>query len=138
VLERSESRLELARTLVELGAALRRVGARREAREPLKRGLELALDSGGALVAGVARHELVISGARQRRPRTTGRDALTPSELRIAAMAADGLTNRDIAQALYLSLKTVEMHLGHAYRKLAIHSRAQLAAALERAETTGP
>ena len=138
VLEESEARLELARTLVELGAVLRRAGARREAREPLRRGLDLAHDCGGAVVAERARAELLATGARPRSPRATGRDALTASERRVAAMAKDGLSNREIAQALFLSPKTVEMHLGHAYRKLGIGSRAQLAGVLdEGGETTG-
>jgi DNA-binding CsgD family transcriptional regulator len=134
VLEGSEARLELARTLVELGAALRRTGARRDAREPLRRGLELAHARGGALVAENARAELRAAGARARRPQATGRDALTPSEIRVAALARDGLSNREIAQALFLSPKTVEMHLSHAYRKLEIGSRTQLADALDRGE----
>jgi DNA-binding CsgD family transcriptional regulator len=130
VLERSEARLEHARALVDLGAALHRAGHRGEARDPLRAGLELAAQRGARPLAERARQELLATGARPRRPRTTGRDALTPSERRIATMAAGGLSNREIAQALYLSIKTVEMHLGHTYRKLDLHSRAQLAAAL--------
>jgi DNA-binding CsgD family transcriptional regulator len=136
-LERSEARLELARSLVELGAALRRAGARREAREPLRRGRELAHALGGALVAERARVELLATGARPRRPQLVGHEALTPSERRVAAMAKDGLANREIAQALFLSPKTVEMHLSHAYRKLGIGSRTQLGRALGQGESTG-
>jgi DNA-binding CsgD family transcriptional regulator len=130
ILEASEARLEHARTLVELGAALRRAGYRADARDPLRTGLELADRCGARPLAQQARQELLATGARPRRPHSTGRDALTPSERRIATMAADGLTNREIAQALYLSLKTVEMHLSRAYRKLDIGSRAQLTDAL--------
>jgi DNA-binding CsgD family transcriptional regulator len=126
----SEARLEHARTLVELGSALRRAGHRAEAREPLRAGLELADQCGARPLAEHARQELLATGARPRRPRSSGRDALTPSERRIGTMAADGLSNREIAQTLYLSPKTVEMHLGHAYRKLDIRSRAELADAL--------
>jgi DNA-binding NarL/FixJ family response regulator len=136
-LERSEARLELARSLVELGAALRRAGARREAREPLRRGRELAHALGGALVAERARVELLATGARPRRPQLVGHEALTPSERRVAAMAKDGLANREIAQALFVSPKTVEMHLSHAYRKLGIGSRTQLGRALGQGESTG-
>ena len=64
-----------------------------------------------------------------RLPRS-GTDALTPSERRIARMAADGASNKEIAQGLFLSVKTIEMHLGHAYRKLDIRSRRELVAAL--------
>jgi DNA-binding CsgD family transcriptional regulator len=130
VLERSESKLELARSLLELGSALRRRGARREARDPLRRGLDLALACGSTLTADRAKSELLAAGARPRRQRVTGPEALTASERRIASMANEGLTNREIAQTLFLSLKTVEMHLGHVYQKLAVRSRAQLASAL--------
>jgi DNA-binding CsgD family transcriptional regulator len=136
VLEGSEARLELARTLLELGAALRRAGRRRDARAPLQRGLELSDDCGGAVVAEQARTELLASGARPRHHPTNGPDALTPSERRVAAKAAQGHTNREIAQGLFLSKKTVEMHLSHVYRKLGIHSRAQLAATLDQDENT--
>jgi DNA-binding CsgD family transcriptional regulator len=137
VLQKSESRLELARTLVELGSALRRAGRRREAREPLRRGLELASDCGGTLVAERGRAELLSTGARPRRPRVTGADSLTASERRVAALAKEGRSNREIAAELFLSPKTVEMHLSHAYRKLEIRSRSQLAQALQRDESTG-
>src|SRR5262249_43163303 len=134
VLERSESRLELARSLIELGSALRRNGARRAAREPLHRGLELAAGCGASLVGDHARAELLAAGARPRRPRITGRDALTPSEERVAAMACEGLSNRQIAQTLFLSPKTVEMHLGSIYRKLGIRGRRDLPEAFAPAE----
>jgi DNA-binding CsgD family transcriptional regulator len=137
VLEGSEAKLELARTLIELGAALRRGGARRDSREPLRRGLELADECGGALVALRAREELLASGARPGKRRSMGREALTPSERRVAALAKDGLSNREIAQALFLSPKTVEMHLSHVYRKLSIRGRNELATTLEADEATG-
>jgi DNA-binding CsgD family transcriptional regulator len=60
----------------------------------------------------------------------TGVDALTPSERRVALLAADGLTNAEIAQALYVTVRTVEMHLSAAYRKLEVRSRGSLPAAL--------
>jgi DNA-binding CsgD family transcriptional regulator len=72
----------------------------------------------------------VVAGARPRRPRITGRDALTPAELRVARLAADGRSNREIAAELFLTPKTVETHLGRAYAKLAIHGRRELAQAL--------
>jgi DNA-binding CsgD family transcriptional regulator len=71
-----------------------------------------------------------VTGARPRRERTTGRDSLTPSELRIALLAADGRTSPEIAQSLFVATKTIDMHLGHTYSKLGISSRKQLAAAL--------
>jgi DNA-binding CsgD family transcriptional regulator len=120
VLERSEARLEHARTLIELGAALRRAGHRADAREPLRAGLELAHGCGARPLVERAMHELLATGAHAPHPRSRRREALTASELRIARMAIEGSTNREIAQALYLSLKTVEMHLGRAYDKLDI------------------
>jgi DNA-binding CsgD family transcriptional regulator len=129
-LERSPARLARAHALTDLGAALRRAGRRGTARETLRRALDLATACGAGPLAERARRELRAAGARPRRPRMSGVEALTASERRIAAMAAGGLSNREIAQALFVTTKTVEAHLGGAYRKLDIRSRAQLAAAL--------
>jgi DNA-binding CsgD family transcriptional regulator len=82
------------------------------------------------VVAEQARAELVITGARPRRERISGLQALTPSERRVAQLAAQGLTNRQIAQALFVSHPTVVTHLGHCYQKLGIGSRDELAVAL--------
>jgi DNA-binding NarL/FixJ family response regulator len=130
-LERSPARLEHARALTALGAALRRNGKRVEAQRALREGLDLADRCGAKPVAEHAREELVISGARPRRARMTGVRALTPSERRVAQLAAEGLTNRQIAQALFVSHATVVTHLSHCYQKLNISSRAKLATALE-------
>jgi DNA-binding CsgD family transcriptional regulator len=129
-LERSPARVEHARALADFGAALRRSGRRSDAREPLRAALDLADSCGARPVAERARQELRAAGARPRRPRMTGADALTPSERRTASMAAAGLSNPEIAQALFVTKKTVEAHLGSAYRKLGIRSRAELAGAL--------
>jgi len=126
-LERAGARLELAYTLVELGAALRRGGQRREAREPLARGADLAERCGAGALADRSATELRATGARPRRRLLTGLESLTASERRVAQMAVSGMTNRDIAQALFVTVKTVETHLGRLYRKLGIHSRAELA-----------
>ena len=126
MLERSSARLEHARALVDLGAATRRRGRRRDAREPLRRGLELADSCGAIALVERAREELDAIGDRPRRVAAGGSDALTPRESHVAQMAADGLSNPQIAQALFVSLKTVETHLGHVYRKLDIRSRAEL------------
>ncbi len=79
----------------------------------------------------------MAAGARPRR--VTGRpaDRLTPSERRVAGMAADGMSNKAIAQALFVTVDTVETHLRHAYRKLGIHSRSQLAGRLDHEGGTG-
>jgi DNA-binding CsgD family transcriptional regulator len=116
VLARSSARLEQARALTDLGAALRRANRRAEAREPLRRGLDLAVRCHATPLVERARGELVAAGARPRRA-VSGVDALTPSELRVARMAAEGMSNRAIAQALFVTVKTVEVHLGSAYRK---------------------
>jgi DNA-binding CsgD family transcriptional regulator len=129
-LERAGTLVELARTLTEHGALLRRAGRRREARELLRRGLDLASRCGALGVSRRARDELIAAGAKPRRERISGVESLTASELRVAQLAAQGLTNRQIAQALFITMRTVSAHLGHAYAKLDIADRAQLSAAL--------
>jgi DNA-binding CsgD family transcriptional regulator len=130
VLDGSGINLELARTLTEHGAALRRAGYRSDARQPLRRALDLATRCGGLGLATRARDELVTAGSRPRREHVSGAESLTASELRVAQLAAQGLTNRQIAQALFVSMKTVSTHLGHVYAKLDVTDRARLAAAL--------
>jgi DNA-binding CsgD family transcriptional regulator len=128
VLAGSPWRLEHAASLVELGAALRRAGQRTAAREPLHAGMELAHVCGAAPLVARARAELLAAGARPRRVHRSGIDALTATERRVAEMAAGGLTNRQIAQALFVTTRTVELHLTHAYQKLNITSRDELQA----------
>jgi len=130
VLESSEARLEHARALTDLGAALRRSRRRSDARPPLRLGLEIAHKCGATPLAERAHAELIATGARPRRAVVTGLDALTASERRVADMAAEGMTNREIAQALFVTEKTIEWHLGQAYRKLDISSRSELPRAL--------
>ncbi len=129
-LKTSPARLEYARALIDLGAALRRANRRAEARTPLREGLETAHRCGARALVERGRVELNATGARPRRLALTGADALTPSERRVAQMAAEGLSNAELAQALFVTRKTVETHLGHAYRKLEVSSRADLASAL--------
>jgi DNA-binding CsgD family transcriptional regulator len=129
--------LELALSLVELGAAERRANRRTAAREPLEEGMSLAHQCGAHSLAERALAELLAAGARPRRPPASGRDTLTPSELRIADLAGAGQTNREIAQRLFITQKTVEAHLARAFRKLHIESRAQLPAALSREQGPG-
>jgi DNA-binding CsgD family transcriptional regulator len=133
-LERAQAPLELARALTDYGAALRRAGQRVKARTQLERGLDVAHHCGARRIAALAREELITAGAQPRRDAITGRDALTPGELRVARLAIEGLTNREIAQALFITIKTVDTHLTHAYAKLDISSRRDLAAAID-AET---
>jgi DNA-binding CsgD family transcriptional regulator len=126
VLATSQARLERAKSLTELGAALRRANQRASARTILREGLELAHQCGAVVLGERAHTELLATGARPRRLVRSGVDSLTPSERRIAQMATEGQTNREIAQALFVTPKTVETHLSHVYRKLGIQARSQL------------
>ena len=130
VLEGSPALLERARSLAEFGAARRRSGERAAARDPLARALDLAVRCGARPLAARARDELKAAGARPRRPWRAGVEALTPSELRVARLAAEGRSNREIAGELYVTLKAVEGHLAHVYAKLGIGGRGQLPRAL--------
>jgi DNA-binding CsgD family transcriptional regulator len=132
-LERSQSPLELARALSDYGAALRRAGRLIQARAELERALDLAHRCGPRRIAARARAELIGAGAKPRRDAITGRDALTAGELRVARLAAEGLANREIAQALFITTKTAKGHLSRIYHKLGITRRGQLPDAL-----TGP
>ena len=129
-LERSQSPLELARALADYGAALRRAGQRVQARAELERALDLAHRLGARRIGAQARAQLIAAGAKPRRDAITGRDALTVAELRVARLGAEGLTNREIAQALFITTKTAKAHLSRVYRKLGITRRGQLAGAL--------
>jgi DNA-binding CsgD family transcriptional regulator len=131
LLDSGPSPLEAARARIALGGLLRRSRRREAAREHLRRALDEADRLGAGALAAEAREELLAAGARPRRARISGRDSLTASELRVASRAAEGRTNREIAQELFVTVKTVETHLGNAYRKLGIGSRAELPAALE-------
>ena len=128
-LERSPALLERAKGQLEFGAALRRVGLRADARKPLANALDIADRCGAIPVAQRAREEILAAGGRPRRTRVLGVEALTSSELRVARRAP-GRTNRDIAQELFVSVKTVEKHLANAYRKLGIERRSEIAEAL--------
>ena len=129
-LERSTARLEHAKALLALGTALRLARQPTEAREPLRRALEIASACSADALAERIRAELAATGVRPRREALGGVESLTPSERRVAGLAADGMTNREIAQTLFVTPKTVEVHLSNAYRKLDIRSRRQLAKAL--------
>jgi DNA-binding CsgD family transcriptional regulator/tetratricopeptide (TPR) repeat protein len=115
----SPARLEHARSLVELGAPQRRG----EAREQLTAGMELAHRCGAERLVGRADEELHAAGGRPRRIAQSGAEALTPSELRVALLATDGQANVEIAQELFVSLKTVETHRSSAYAKLGLSGR---------------
>lgn len=134
VLAASPARLEHTRALVYLGAALRRRGKVKAAREILEAGHEASVACEALALEDRARVELAAAGARPRRRRFRGVEALTPAELRVAKLAARQQTNREIAESLFVSLRTVETHLTHAYRKLGIDSRVKLVTALQSTE----
>jgi len=134
VLEATPARYELALALADHGACLRRAGQRTAAREPLRRALDLAERTGAAGLAESVRRELLAAGARPRRAALTGPDALTAGERRVAALAAEGASNRQIAEHLFITQATVETHLRHAFRKLGITSRADLTQELRLAD----
>jgi DNA-binding CsgD family transcriptional regulator len=128
--ERGGARLERARALAELGAMLRRRNRRTEAREPLREALDAAHRAGARPLAEQAETELRATGARPRRGVLRGLDSLTASERRIAELASQGLTNREIAQTLFVTARTVEGHLTSIFRKLQLDSRNELPAML--------
>ena len=133
VLEGSPARLEHARALVDLGAALRRANRRADARRELRAGLDLASRCGAWALAERARTELRAAGGRSSDPGGEGAARLTASERRVAELAAGGQSNPEIAQALFVTRKTVETHLGRVYRKLGVGGRGDLARALAEA-----
>lgn len=123
--------LQLASIAVDHGIRLRRAGDRRSARASLRRGLDLASRFGLRRLQRLATSELEAAGARRPSLSTTGADAVTAAELRVATLVVDGRSNRDVADALFVSVKTVETHLSSMYRKLGIRRRADLGAALD-------
>ena len=130
LLENSPLKLDLARALTALGGSLRRQRRQTDAREPLRRALELAESCGAGALTAEIRTELHATGARPRSSALSGPASLTASERRVADLAAGGDTNKEIAQALFVTPKTVEVHLSNAYRKLDISGRRELASAL--------
>lgn len=140
LLDGSPALLERARTLYVHGRLLGRAGRTSTAREQLGLALELAGECGVYSLHGRVRDELLSLGDPARTPgrRKRSPSVLTPSEERVAALAAEGLTNRDIAQKLFVTVKTVEWHLTQAYRKLDIVSREDLSKALEASTSPRP
>jgi DNA-binding CsgD family transcriptional regulator len=136
-LEGSEFRLELARVLVDLGSALRRARRRADALAPLQRGRALALACGATPLIDRADEELRVLASAPRRQLGDGAEALTAGERRVARLALEGLSNPEIAQALFVSRKAVEKHLGNCYLKLNISSRHELNAELLGADPCG-
>jgi ATP/maltotriose-dependent transcriptional regulator MalT len=137
LLAASPARLEHAKALAALGSALRLKRRPTDARVPLRQALELAEVCGAASLAQHVRSELYAAGSRPRTTAVKGVGALTASEHRVALLAADGQTNRDIAQALFVTPKTVEVHLSNAYPP-GVAGRARIAPALTTVEIDLP
>ncbi|MFI1304143.1 ATP-binding protein [Streptomyces sioyaensis] len=130
-LDGSPARLELAHTLVDYGSALHACGHTESARETLRQGLDLAYSLGAARLRVRANDALLATGARPRRVTSSGVESLTPSEAQVARMAAVGDTNREIAEELFVTQRTVEQHLTSVYRKLGVSGRRGLGAFLD-------
>lgn len=130
ILADSPRLLTRIRSLIELGALTRRNGQRKTAQEPLKAALDLAHLHGAIALAERARDELVVAGGRPRRAALTGLAALTPSEYRVAQLVGRGHSNREIADMLFVSPRTVSTHLTHIYQKLGHAGREELSAFL--------
>jgi DNA-binding CsgD family transcriptional regulator len=116
--------------LTELGTHRRAAGERSVARAVLRDAHDAAQACGATALCERSRAELLLVGGRPRPPAGAGVDALTPAERRVAELAAHGATNREIARRLYLSPKTIEMHLRSCYRKLDVGGRDALERAL--------
>jgi DNA-binding CsgD family transcriptional regulator len=129
-LRNSPAVLDLAQSMLDLGTAMVLQEDLLPAREQLREGLAIAQRCGATALATRAHDELLRSGARPRRRAQFGKDSLTDAELRTALMATDGLTNRQIAKELYVTQRTVELHLTNTYRKLQVRNRAELGDAL--------
>jgi DNA-binding CsgD family transcriptional regulator len=131
VLRRSAARLELAHTLADLGTALNGAGHRAQGRDAQRAAIKLAGQCGALALEESAMAALQAGPGRRARLELTGPGALTAAEWRVCRQAAEGLTNREAAQALFVTEKTIERHLSSAYTKLGIRSRVQLATALQ-------
>lgn len=125
----TSARLEWAGAAADLGAALRRSGRVREAREPLLDALRASEALDARLLAAAIGEEQAAAGIRPPRPTRTD-PRLTPSQRRVAELAASGMSNSEIGQALFVTPKTVEYHLRQVYQRLQVPGRRQLAAAL--------
>jgi DNA-binding CsgD family transcriptional regulator len=134
----SEARLEHGRAQLELGTMLRRVGRRSDAGRALGDALEIARACGARVLEERALEELEVAGTRVQRAALRGADALSPSERRVVALAIEGLSNRQIAEALFVTRKAVEWHLGNAYRKLDVRSRRELPEVLGASDEPSP
>jgi len=134
MLRKSPARLELAQSELLMGQALAKADFKSDARAHLQNALDLADMCGAVTIQERCTNAMRLIGARPRKTNIKGLHALTPGELRVARLAADGLSNREIAQELYVTVKTVEVHLSNSFRKLGIGRRRDLKGKLESTE----
>ncbi|MFF3404469.1 AAA family ATPase [Streptomyces sp. NPDC002659] len=130
LLKSSTARFSYAQALADYGALVRRNGLPSAARSVLQQAVSTAKQCGAIAVEGFAQEELRAAGYRAESRASHGLEALTRSERRVADLAAEGMTNKEIAAKLFVGLRTVEVHLSNAYHKLGISGRAGLAEAL--------
>lgn len=130
VLAGSPARLEHAKAAYQLGCELLRHDDARGARRHLRKAIELATRCGYPMLSERARRLLVTAGGRMPQLASSPVDSLTDSERKIAVLAKGGVSNREIAEALFVTPRTVEMHLTNVYRKLDVRGRADLPAQL--------
>ncbi|WP_179084387.1 helix-turn-helix transcriptional regulator [Streptomyces rectiverticillatus] len=129
----SPARLELCKAEFQLGRELLRHGDTDGARRHLRRVIERATHCGYHLLAGIARRLLVTAGGRMPQLAASPLDSLTGGERRVAALARDGASNKKIAETLFITTRTVEMHLTNVYRKLGVRGRTELPGGLRTA-----
>ncbi|MEU9356101.1 AAA family ATPase [Streptomyces griseoloalbus] len=137
-LSASPARADHARALLLLGQALLAEGAPREAREHLRNAVALARRCGCVALARQAREALVGAGGRMREITVSPLDMLTGTERTVAALVASGMSNREAAEALFVTVRTVELHLTSIYRKLGVTRRADLADVLHEDAADSP
>ncbi|WP_405088072.1 AAA family ATPase [Microbispora sp. NBC_01389] len=137
LLHNGASRLEYTRVLVRLGITLLQTGDDQKARDTLAAGLRLADDCGAVRLAGLAEKHLTATGTRSPRVRQDSEHPLTTGERRVTDLVLRGMSNLEVATALSISKRTVDTHLARIYRKLGIHSRAELAAILTALSSSG-
>jgi DNA-binding CsgD family transcriptional regulator len=123
IMDASQAALERGRVLLDYGSALRRSGRSKEARAPLRAGLDITQACGAEVLARRAMREITAAGGRPRRAALSGVESLTEREKQVASLAATGLSNRKVAAELFVQPKTVEFHLRNAYQKLDVSSR---------------
>ncbi|WP_432035976.1 helix-turn-helix transcriptional regulator [Streptomyces cucumeris] len=129
-LSASPARAEYARAELLLGGALLEHGDPRGAREHLRTAADLAQSCGALALARDARRRLVAAGGRMREITASPADLLTGTERTVAGLAARGAGNREIAESLFVTVRTVETHLTSVYRKLGVGQRTELASVL--------